>query len=330
MNRRWIIIGVISILVAGAVFLFFSRLEQKATIVVATRDLPAGTQLQEGDLAEAIIHASGAQTGVYSDTQPLIGRQLRSGRLQGDQLTRAAFATQPSQAEILAPYERAVAIKVTDSQGVMGLLQPDDHVSVVMVDDRDERARRVLEGLRVLKVSYDFVYQEPDLGGAPASSGPISLGGDDTAADSGGTAFNTRRESEGIVLLAVPSDVPLETQVQIPDTAGELFTATAQINAAEALALMDKLGGLHLVLEPRTAQPAAETTGAELPWLFPLPEPAPTQTQTIAGVEVLTVTSSLTETDVTEEEDIVSEDEDAAFEPEPGQPPAGETDTETP
>jgi Flp pilus assembly protein CpaB len=296
MQRRWIIIGALALLVAGAVYLFFARLERKATVVVATRNLPAGTRLQETDVEAQVIHASGAQTGVYSDTATLIGRKLRSGRLQGDQLTRAAFAAHPSQAETLAPYERAVAVKVTDSQGVLGLLQPDDHVSVVMVAERDARARRVLEGLRVLKVSHDFVYQEPDQSGAAASGGPIPLGGE-SPSGGGARVSPTRREEEGIVLLAVPSHAPLKTQVQLPDTAGAVFTATAQIGAAEALALLDKLGGLHLVLEPQTAQPAAPTSGLELAWLFPTPEPVLTPTHPVAAGTVFTVTAPLTGTE---------------------------------
>ncbi len=323
MQRRWIIIGGIALIVAGAVFLFFARLERKATVVVATRDLPAGTRLQATDLAETVIHASGAQTGVYSETQTLIGRQLRSGRLQGDQLTRAVFAAQPSQAEILAPNERAVAVKVTDSQGVLGLLQPDDRVSVVMVDARDERARRVLAGLRVLKVSYDFIYQEPDSGAAEVTGGAIALGGD---AGGGSRATFTRREEEGIVLLAVPSDSPFETQVQLPDAAGEVFTATTKIGAAEALALLDKLGGLHLVLEPQTAQPAAPTTGVELAWLFPTPEPVLTQTHPVAAGEVITITPVLTETTTVEEEETT----EIEPEPAPTSTPTVEPATETP
>ena len=89
MNRRWIIIGALALLVAGAVYLFFARLEQKATVVVATRDLPAGTRLQETDIAAQVIHASGAQTGVYSDTQTLIGRKLRSPACRATSSRRA-------------------------------------------------------------------------------------------------------------------------------------------------------------------------------------------------------------------------------------------------
>lgn len=300
MNRRWIIIGVIALLVAGATFLFFSRLEQKATVVVATRDLPAGTRLQATDLAVEVIHASGAQTGVYSDTETLLGRKLRAARLQGDQLTAAAFAAQPSQAEILAPTERAIAVHVNDSQGVMGLLQPDDRVSVIMVDDHNKQARQLLQGLRVLKISYDFVYQEP-ANAAPATGSAISLGGGDNDGQTTSSAAPAldKRADEGTVLLAVPSNVTLETQLQLPDAEGEVFTATAKIGAPEALALLDQLGGLHLMLEPREKQPAAKTTGVQLTWLAPTPEPVVTETQNIGAAPVITVEVPLTDTTLT-------------------------------
>ena len=297
MNRRWIIIGVISLVVAGAAFLFFSRLEKKETIIVATRDLPVGTRLQETDLEAKVIHASGAQTGVYSDTEMLTGRKLRSARLQGDQITRAAFAVQPSQAEFLAPTERAIAVHVNDSQGVMGLLQPDDLVSVIMVDDQNERARHLLKGLRVLKVSYDFIYQEP-ADAAPSTRGGIALGGggDSDAALSSAPAMN-EREDEGTVLLAVPSNTTLDTQLQLPDAEGEVFTATAKVSAPEALALLDQLGGLHLMLEPREKQPAVETTGVELAWIAPEPAPFITETAAISATPVITVAPPLTDTE---------------------------------
>jgi Flp pilus assembly protein CpaB len=289
MNRRWLIIGVLALLVAGATYLFFSRLEQKATVVVATRDLPAGTRLQAPDLETKVIHASGTQTGVYSDTETLLGRKLRVARLQGDQLTRAAFAAQPSQAEILAPTERAIAVHVNDSQGLMGLLQPDDHVSVIMVDSHNDQARHILQGLRVLKISHTFLYQEP-ADAAPPTGSAISLGGDDAGAASAAPALN-KREDEGTVLLAVPTNVTLDTELQLPDAAGEVFTATAQISAPEALALLDQLGGLHLLLEPREKQPAAKTTGVDLAWLAPEPEPVVTTTVALSTTPIITLTA---------------------------------------
>lgn len=295
--KRWLVIASIGAVVTVAVFLFFSRLEQKATVVVAAADLPAGAVIRPTDIELRTLHASGAVTGAYTDTAQVLGQTLTVPRLAGDQFTPAAFAYQPSESEGLGAGERAIALRVSDSQGVLGVLQPGDRVSAVMVDSRNNQARLLLTSLRVLRVSYDFRYTEPEQR-STAPSGPISLSGNDAETESASytaTASSTaQRSQQGVVLLAVPNTL-IETTWQFPTAEGEVFTGTLKLAPTEVLALMDKLGGIHLVLEPENAQAQEPSTGVNLTWLFPTPTPTPAPEEPPAGATTpLTATGVIT------------------------------------
>jgi len=274
-----VILG-IAVVVTVALFLFLSKLEQKATVVVAASDLPAGAVLRDSDVQVRTLHASGVVPGAFTTVEEVQGRTLTVPRLAGEQFTPAAFQEQPSTSAELGPGERAIALKVTDAQGVLGLLQPGDTVSAVLVDGHTYRARLALTDLRVLRVSFDFRYQEPDTRPAAATTGPIALGGSSstTPAASSTSSSNTNRKTEGVIVLAVPAAVQVSAwQFPYVDSEGEttIYTGTLKIAPAEALALLNQVGGVHLVLEPRTRQPQEATTGLALEWLFPTPQPTP-------------------------------------------------------
>ena len=276
--KRWMIILGIAALVTVALFLFLSKLEQKATVVVAASDLPAGAVLRASDVEARTLHASGVAPGAYTSVEDVLGRTLTVPRLAGEQFTPGAFVAQPSTSAELEPGERAIALKVTDAQGVMGLLQPGDTVSAVLVDGRANRARLTLTDLRVLRVSFDFRYQEPDTRPAAASTGPIALGDSESTSAASLSSGSANRKTEGVIVLAVPAAVQVSAwQFPHPDPEAEtpVYTGTLKIAPAEALALLNQLGGVHLVLEPQTRQPQEATTGLALEWLFPTPEPAP-------------------------------------------------------
>jgi len=277
--KRWIVVLGIAAVVTVVLFLFLSKLEQKATVVVAVGDLPAGAVLRASDVEARTLHASGVAPGAFTSVEDVLGRTLTVPRLAGEQFTPGAFLAQPSANTELGPGERAIALKVTDAQGVMGLLQPGDTVSAVLVDGRANRARLTLTDLRVLRVSFDFRYQEPDTRPAAATTGPIALGGESSGASSTSmSSSSATRKTEGVIVLAVPAAVQVRAwQFSNPDPEAEtaVYTGTLKIAPAEALALLNQLGGVHLVLEPQTRQPQEATTGLALEWLFPTPEPAP-------------------------------------------------------
>ena len=289
--KRWLVIIGIGVLVSGAVFLFLAKLEQKATVVVAVTNLPAGAVVRAGDIELRTLHASGVVNGAYTDTAQLLGQQLTVPRLAGDQFTPAAFRYQPSQSEELGAAERAIALRVTDSQGVLGVLQPGDRVSAVVVDSRNYQARLMLSGLRVLRVAYDFRYAEPEQRPITTSSGPIPLGDDAGTSAPPAPTTAAQRSQNGVVLLAVPNTL-IATTWQFPTAAGDLFTATLQLAPTEILALMDKLGGIHLTLEPSEAQPQEPGTGVSLEWLFPTPTPTPELEGISSGPTTLTLTTT--------------------------------------
>ena len=121
------------LLMAGIVFviaLVLIQPESTVALVIASRDLPAGHQITAGDLASREFPKSLAPTGAYEDPTPLVGQVLSIARSSGDIIYPANLGGEKL---VLNSDERALAIEVSDSAGLAGLLQPGDMVGVKLM-----------------------------------------------------------------------------------------------------------------------------------------------------------------------------------------------------
>jgi hypothetical protein len=217
--------------------------------------------------------------GAFTTVEDVLGRTLTVPRLAGEQFTPGPFLAQPSANTELGPGERAIALKDTDAQGVMGLLQPGDTVSAVLVDGRANRARLTLTDLRVLRVSFDFRYQEPDIRPAAATTGPIALGGESSGASSTSmSSSSATRKTEGVILLAVPAAVQVRTwQFPNPDPEADRGVYRhAQDRPGRSPGPAQPVGRRASgVGTPDAPAARGPPRALALEWLFPTPEPAP-------------------------------------------------------
>ncbi len=265
--KRWIIVIVLAGLTGILMLGFLSGLSNRVEVVVATHALAVGQTITEADIELRPIHASAVHDDAITALEDVIGKRLGQARLGGDQITQAALvgADNPLVPALEAGH-RAIAVKVTDNQGLLGTLRPGDTVSVIGVNNQGgsgSEARLVLSGLKVLLVSYDFRYSEP---AEPAPSG-----------DSGNlTSLSSSRQRvrEGVVVLDVPV-VPISITVGISTAtslAGVISSAPVQVSASpvEVLALLnnDQNTKIHLALEPVGAL-SVDTPGMSLSDLFP-------------------------------------------------------------
>ena len=259
-----------------AIALVLMRPEPTVSIVTAARDLPVGYQIAESDLQVRQMPQSMAPSGAFSDPAVVIGGTLRLTRSAGDVLFPANLGGEQL---VLAPDERAVAIKVDDSSGLAGMLKPGDTVGVTAVifnagaaGQQGVFSKTISSGLRVLYVSPDFRALEPIDVVPGAEATPASIGVVQSATD---------RTDSGVVILAVPID---SAAVAYDFSPFGVEIATRLVYITDLLPALDHAQNvkLSLFLEPVDPQ-SFVTSGIYLPDLVITPGPSPTPTETPPG-----------------------------------------------
>jgi Flp pilus assembly protein CpaB len=152
-GKMIIALGVILALIAGATSFFLLNQasqtasqgpEQKATVVVAAKDIPARTPVLAEDVTvrEVPLDAT-TQQGVLTKVDDVVGKVLAVPVLTGQPIyaTMIASSTAGSGFSILGPTEtigpdsenwRAVSITIPDERAVGGLLQPGETIDIIM------------------------------------------------------------------------------------------------------------------------------------------------------------------------------------------------------
>jgi len=265
---------ILAILVFAVAFLFLNaRKGKKTEIVVAAYDLPAGHVLTPNDLTLAAIDAATAPDGAYDDPQMLVGQTLRSERTAGDVITGKHLGGQSIE---LASDERAIAVEVTDSAGLAGLLKAGDLVgltAVMQMGSNGSYAKMITENLRVLYVSPEFRSLDP----AVYQSDPAAEDDGFGASGSG----STRRDPKGVVVLAVPVDSVVVSYDFAPFG---VESETRTISVIDLLPALDHISNVDLSLFIQPANAAHfSTSGVSLSDLAITPGPSPTPTPTAIG-----------------------------------------------
>ena len=143
---------------------------QHAAILVATADVPAGTLLRAGDMAwrdveSASITPDEIVRGQISETS-YYGAVTRSSVSIGQPFKTSSLVQAGARnflAAVLKPGLQAVALAVDDAQSVAGLVQPGDHVDVVLTQPANESTgatsavgETILRDARVVAVDQSF------------------------------------------------------------------------------------------------------------------------------------------------------------------------------
>jgi len=272
-------------ILAGLVFLFSLAMLRPAPqeqVVVAAVDLPRGRVLSAGDLTVKSFPKDmlPASADVITDPSQAIGQAVQVDRTTGDVLLLSHLGRESVE---LKPNERAIAIQVSDSSGMAGLLRAGDRVGVnaVMLQQDLERSgaysKATIENLRVLYMTPSFTAEKPgDENGAVVTPDPVT-----------GIAVQKDRSKEGTVVLAVPVEamaVVYDFKTISPDIPGQ----TRLVNAIELLAALNAAENtaLTLYLMPDESEPFA-SSGIWLPDLMVFAAtstPTPTPTNTPYGV----------------------------------------------
>jgi hypothetical protein len=241
-RKRWtlpVLLGLITAVLLVAVL--WPKETPKRTVVVAARDLGAGTALVASDLTTMTLDASQAPADAVADPAKLAGQTLAVVRFTGEPVTPRHLGP----AVTLAPDERGIAISVKADTGLAGLLRPGMKVGVVATlaataeAGREVYAKTTLEGLRVLYVSPDFQARPYTPATASATvtknSSGGALGTDSTPATSSTGSSGTVRE--GVLVLAAGTQaqpIRYETTLPLTQTVSANASVTDTLNLAAA------------------------------------------------------------------------------------------------
>lgn len=122
---------------------------QNIEVIVAARALPAGHRLAADDLAKRALPEAMISTHALTIEQleQVIGQQLLVAMAVGEPVSRAALATEEvrSLAARLQPGSRAVTVPVDDVTSQAGLVRPNDHVDLMLAEERSEQGARCVE-----------------------------------------------------------------------------------------------------------------------------------------------------------------------------------------
>ncbi len=259
-----------------AVLIFFvafgiTRPAPSRMVAVAAHDLKAGHVILEQDIELQAVPAEILADDVVSDEALVIGQPLRIDRGKGDVIRQSQLGNLVK----LEANERAISVRITDANGVSGLLTPGQLVGVIATIPQDNTetsgtfSKATIEKLRVLYIDPRFSASQ-DANVVPAEETPVGI--------SGMSGLNTdERAREGSVILAVPTD--LQTIFYDFSSTGAI-SESRSVNALELLAALSYTDGasVTLYLMPQENPSKFSSPGLWLPDLIRTPFPTATPT----------------------------------------------------
>ena len=135
-------------------------------IVVANKDIPAGTVINEEFLKKGMLKASpwpkaSVPAGAFSSPEQLVGKTNRVKIIANEPILESRLAGEGAGLTVrLEAGKRAMAVRVDEIIGVSGFIVPDDRVDVIVTatppgaNKQDDRISKiVLQNKRVLSVA---------------------------------------------------------------------------------------------------------------------------------------------------------------------------------
>lgn len=240
-------------------------------VAVAAYDLKAGHVIVEEDIELKPVPAELLADDAIGDKALIVGQPLRIDRGKGDVIRTSHLGNLVA----LQPNERAISVRITDANGVSGLLTPGQLVGVIATIPQENSdvsgtfSKATIEGLRVLYIDPRFAASQ-DANVVPSEAKPSGMGGL--------SGLNTNeRAREGSVVLAVPTD--LQTIFYDFSSTGAV-SESRSVNALELLAALSYTDGasVTLYLMPQEGAGAFTSPGLWLPDLIKTPLPTATPT----------------------------------------------------
>ncbi len=280
----------IAALAGGLTLFFLFSLRTDTEVVVAARAVGVGARLSADDLIVKKMRSGDALPGAVKTVAEAVDQVIGVQRLPGDQITANMLGAQAVSAIAagLAPDHRAIAVTVSRSAGLAGIVRPGDVVTLIAVIEppTDNSSASPLSGTSTGSVGLLPTPEvSPTSTPAGASSGPlkpttpfarVTASGlkvllvpqtfryqETTASDAQGFAAAQSSQvgqSEGVIVL----DVPV-TPLAVKGISGTEF-----VSLPELIALLDVQAKIYLVLEPPTSAVYGNAPGVAIEQLVDL------------------------------------------------------------
>jgi pilus assembly protein CpaB len=244
---------VIGVVAAGALYFYVNGIENRAykgtqpvLVYVIEQNIPAGTTGQNAQpvIVQKKIPLDVRPATAVTDASVIIGKVAKTDLVQGQVLVQGMFvdkvdAVQSTFADRLGKGRIAVSVSVDQVHGVSGLLQPGDHVTMMVVLDATQAA---------------------------AANGQQGQPVTTLAQDKGGALGSIQFLYQNVEILAIGTNIgtPQPANAQVAPSGG-LITFAVPPAAAARIALVNSQ--LYLALEP-TGYTATSMDPVDYPRLF--------------------------------------------------------------
>lgn len=162
-QKQFLIFGA-SLLSAGLLtwFLYANtvapKTEKQVSVFVASHDMPLGTLLRQSDIKAVRYPERDVPKGVVVQTRDAVGRVVLVPISMNEPLLNSKLSSPTSTEGVsstIDPGFRAVAVQISDSTGVAGLVQPNSRVDVLFTRPgtmTEASTSTILQNVKVLSV----------------------------------------------------------------------------------------------------------------------------------------------------------------------------------
>lgn len=136
-HKLWIII-LVALVVVAAVYAVLENTIKPEAVVVAKKDLNAGTKLTADLIEVKSLPSGGLPKGTYASTAEVVGKTLVVARVAGDPISSYVLGDSSTTSGIpamLDPNTVAIAVRVDQATGLGGVLRPGQLVTVIGILD---------------------------------------------------------------------------------------------------------------------------------------------------------------------------------------------------
>lgn len=156
---------VLGLIAAGGIWQYLGQTQKKVKelsatrgVVVALKEIPAGTKLTGEELTIKQLPAQTVPKDYPSSVESLKGRIVRSTVQTEEIITESRLIGEGASGGlpvVIPPDKRAITIKVNEIIGVGGFLHPGDHVDILSVVSQDKEltfSKTILQNILLLAV----------------------------------------------------------------------------------------------------------------------------------------------------------------------------------
>lgn len=185
-------------------------------VVVASGDIKAGTKISSDMLEISTIPQKSALPGVYANKAALVGLTTRYPLQAKEQLTSAKVGQTSEDkvfAEVIPAGKRAIAIPVSETTSVGGLIVAGDHIDITAVitgkgSQQTDSASTLLQDVLVLSVAQTAqkATARVDANGTPIADGALGDRPDNTSAKPTAKSITVAVDPQQVSLIALAQE----------------------------------------------------------------------------------------------------------------------------